>query len=298
MAQTEPRRVGIIGLGLMGRAMAGRLLAAGWSVCGYDIAAAARGAAAELGVDVLPNARAVAAETQTIMLSLMTSEDRRRLCWGDQNLAAALQTGTVLLDTTTARPEDILEDHARLAASGVRLVDVCLSGSSQVAAEGRSLALIGGRAADAGYRDLLSAFCKAQYYFDTPGQGNRAKLIVNLVFGLNRLVLAEALGLAEHAGFDLNTILEILRSGETHSVAMDTKGPKMVSGVYEPAVARLAQHAKDVGLILEYARQVGAETPVSEVHAGLINALVERGLGDLDNAAIFEVYRPPRETTT
>jgi len=298
MAQADPKRVGIIGLGLMGRAMAGRLLAAGWSVCGYDLAAAACDAAAGLGVEVLPDARAVAAETKTIVLSLMTSEDRRRLCWGDQNLAAALPPGTVLLDTTTARPEDILEDHARLAASGVRLVDVCLSGSSQVAAEGRSLALIGAPEADAGCRDLLSAFCKAQYYFDAPGQGNRVKLIVNLVFGLNRLVLAEALGLAEHAGFDLDTILEILRSGETHSVAMDTKGPKMVSGVYEPAVARLAQHAKDVGLILEYAHALGAPVPVSEAHAKLINTLVGQGLGDLDNAAIFEAYRTPREMTT
>ena len=139
----------------MGRAMAGRLGTAGWSVCGYDLAAAACDAAAGLGVEVLPDARAVAAETKTIVLSLMTSEDRRRLCWGDQDLAAALSPGTVLLDTTTARPEDILEDHARLAASGVQLVDVCLSGSSQVAAEGRSLALIGAPEADAAYRDLL-----------------------------------------------------------------------------------------------------------------------------------------------
>ena len=79
MAQADPKRVGIIGLGLMGRAMAGRLLAAGWSVCGYDLAAAACDAAAGLGVEVLPDARAVAAETKTIVLSLMTSEDRRRL---------------------------------------------------------------------------------------------------------------------------------------------------------------------------------------------------------------------------
>ena len=33
----------------------------------------------------------------------------------------------------------------------------------------------------------------------------------------------------------------------------------MVSGVYEPAVARLGQHAKDVHLILEFARQSGAQ---------------------------------------
>jgi 3-hydroxyisobutyrate dehydrogenase-like beta-hydroxyacid dehydrogenase len=133
---------------------------------------------------------------------------------------------------------------------------------------------------------------KAQYYFQTPGQGNRVKLIVNLVFGLNRLVLAEALGLADRAGFDLNTILNVLKSGETYSVAMDTKGPKMISGEYEPAVARLGQHAKDVHLILDYARQLGAEVPMTEAHARIIDQLVREGFGDLDNAAIFKAYHP------
>ncbi len=287
---TEP--VGIIGLGLVGRAMAGRLIGAGWRVCGYDIAEAAREAARAMGVEIMPDARAVAAASRLLLFSLLTSEDRRALCWGAQNLAGALRPGTVILDTTTARPEDIEADHERLAPLGVRLTDVCLSGSSQVVAEGRALALVGGPEEQGAPADLLRAVSMSQYYFGAPGRGNRVKLIVNLVFGLNRLVLAEALGLADKAGFDLGVILEILRAGETHSVAMDTKGPKMVSGVYEPAVARLAQHAKDVRLILEYAQSVGASVPVSETHAAIIEQLVRDGWGALDNAAIFKAYRP------
>jgi len=167
---------------------------------------------------------------------------------------------------------------------------VCLSGSSQVIAEGRAVALVGDRKEQAVYRDILAAFSKAQYYFGTPGQGNRVKLIVNLVFGLNRLVLAEALGLAAKGGFDLGLVLELLKEGETYSVIMDTKGPKMVSGVYEPVVARLAQHLKDVRLIVEYAKKVGARVPLSEVNARLIQEVVDAGGGQLDNAAVFKAY--------
>jgi len=282
--------LGIIGLGLVGSAMAKRLLSAGYDVCGYDIAESARKRAQGLGVDLLSDARQVAEKVETILLSLMTSEDRRQLLWGDQAVAAVLKPGTLILDTTTARPEDILEDHARLAEQDVRLIDVCLSGSSQVVAEGRALALVGDSEENAGYRDILTAFSKAQYYFGTPGQGNRVKLIVNLVFGLNRLVLAEALGLAAKSGFDLDLVLELLKQGETYSVVMDTKGPKMVAGVYEPAAARLAQHLKDVGLILEYAKEVGARVPLSEVNARLIQEVVDAGAGDLDNAAVFKAY--------
>ena len=284
-------RVGIIGLGLVGRALAQRLLQAGYPVCGYDLAESACEHARQVGVEVLPDAASVARNTRLLLFSLLTSDDRRAVCWGPQALAEALQPGTIVLDTTTGRPEDIREDHERLAGQDVRLIDVCLSGSSQVISEGRALALVGDRRGNASYAGLLECFSKAQYYFDGPGQGNRVKLIVNLVFGLNRLVLAEALGLASCAGFDLQVILEILKAGETYSVAMDTKGSKMAAGVYEPAVARLGQHAKDVHLILEYARQVGAAVPVSETHARLIDALVGDGWGDLDNAAIFKAYR-------
>jgi len=283
-------RLGIIGLGLVGKAMAKRLLATGFTVYGYDIAETACSDAESLGVEVLEDARKVAQEVDTILLSLMTSEDRHALLWGDQAVADALKPGTLILDTTTARPEDILIDHARLAQQEIRLIDVCLSGSSQVVTEGRALALVGDNKENATYGPILESFSKAQYYFDAPGQGNRAKLIVNLVFGLNRLVLAEALGLAAQGGFDLDTMLEILREGETYSVVMDTKGPKMISGVYKPAVARLAQHAKDVGLILEYANAVGAHVPVSELHSRLIQELVDAGAGELDNAAIFKAY--------
>ena len=283
-------RLGIIGLGLVGSAMAERLLSAGYDVCGYDIAESARERAQELGVEILSDARQVAEKVETILLSLMTSDDRRDLLWGDQAVAAVLKPGTLILDTTTGRPEDMLDDHARLAEQDVRLVDVCLSGSSQVVAEGRALALVGDSEENAGYRDILAAFSKAQYYFGTPGQGNRVKLIVNLVFGLNRLVLAEALGLAAKSGLDLGLVMELLKQGETYSVAMDTKGPKMVAGVYEPAVARMAQHAKDVGLILEYAKEVGARVPLSEVNARLIKEVVDAGDGDLDNAAVFKAY--------
>lgn len=284
------KEVGLIGLGLMGRAIASRLLREGYRVSGYDLNPQATEMAAVMGVNVQHDAAAVARATKRIILCLFSSENRRELLWGPQALANALSAGTIMLDTTTARPEDIEEDVGRLADQGVELVDVCLSGSSQVMAEGRAVALVGATGGADDYVDILRAVSKAQYFFGTPGQGNRAKLIVNLVFGLNRLVLAEALGLAERGGFDLSVILEVLKSGETYSVAMDTKGPKMISGTYEPAVARLGQHAKDVHLILDYARRLSARVPITEAHARLIDELVSRGYGDLDNAAIYKAY--------
>ena len=117
------------------------------------------------------------------------------------------------------------------------------------------------------------------------------KLIVNLALGLNRAVLAEALALAQACGFDLAATLEVLKATPAYSAAMDTKGPKMISGDFTP-VARLAQHAKDVRLIRELAQRQGAITPLSDVHEELLQRAVELGLGDADNSAILRAFLP------
>lgn len=283
--------IGIVGLGLMGKAVAGRLLAAGHRVAGYDIAARAREEAGSAGVEVLPDARAVAASARMLILCLLTSDERRAVLWGRQDMASAMLPETVILDTITGAPEAVEEDAKRLAAeTGARLVDVCVGGSSQAVAQGEALALIGGAEEDAGYRGVVETFADKLFFFGETGRGSRAKLVVNLVIGLHRAVLAEALGLAVKSGFDAGQMLEVLKAGGTYSAVMDTKGPKMVSGVYEPPVARLSQHAKDVGLILELAKCVGARAPLSGIHQRLLEEAVAAGYGGLDNAAVFRVF--------
>jgi len=291
-ASALPRTVGVIGLGLMGQAVAGRLVGAGYRVCGYDLKAEARQRAAAQGVDAVPDARDVAGRASAVFLCLFSSDDRRRLLWGDQALAESLRRGTDLLDVSTGRPTDLVEDHWRLLPLGVRLVDACISGSSERVAEGQAVALVGDREDGAPYAELLASFCRTQFYLGRPGDGCTAKLVVNTAMGLNRLVVAETLGLATRLGLDAAQTLDILRASDAHSRAMDVKGPRMAERSYLPAAARLSQHAKDVDLILELAAQIGAPMPLSNVHQFLLSQLTVRGLGDLDNAAIYEAFAP------
>jgi len=276
----------------MGQAIAGRLARAGYRVCGYDLKAEARQRAAAQGVDAVPDARDVASRASAVFLCLFSSDDRRRLLWGDQALAESFRRGTVLLDISTGRPADLVEDHWRLLPLGVRLVDACISGSSERVAEGQAVALIGDCEEDSTCAELLATFCKALFYLGAPGSGCTAKLVVNTAMGLNRLVVAETLGLATRLGLDPVQVLDVLRAGDAYSRAMDTKGPRMAERSYIPAAARLSQHAKDVDLILELAGQVGAPMPLSNAHQFLLGQLTVRGLGDLDNAAIYEAFAP------
>ena len=86
--------------------------------------------------------------------------------------------------------------------------------------------------------------------------------------------------------------LEILRSGPTWSRAMDVKGEKMLRQDFTPA-ARLAQHLKDVRLILRRAGESDAIVPLSTLHSELLQSLVAQGYGDLDNSVVIRAFTRP-----
>ena len=82
----------------------------------------------------------------------------------------------------------------------------------------------------------------------------------------------------------------MLRRGPAYSAVMDSKGRMMIDGDFDPPQARLAQHLKDVRLILEEGGRLGARLPLSAVHAELLGGLVSAGWGGADNAAVIRAF--------
>ena len=63
----------------------------------------------------------------------------------------------------------------------------------------------------------------------------------------------------------------------------------MIDREFEPQ-ARLSQHLKDVGLILEAGREKGQPLPLSELHQELLQKVVAQGHGNEDNSAIVRAF--------
>jgi 3-hydroxyisobutyrate dehydrogenase-like beta-hydroxyacid dehydrogenase len=137
--------------------------------------------------------------------------------------------------------------------------------------------------------DLFEAFARQTFHVGPRGSGARMKLVVNLVLGLNRAVLAEGLSFARALGLDAIEALAILKAGPTFSRVMETKGQKMLERDFEPQ-ARLAQHRKDVELMLAAAKRAGAAVPLSALHLDLLRRVEAAGLGGADNSAIIEAF--------
>src|SRR5262245_28477966 len=283
----DRRWVGMIGLGLLGSALAERFLRSGHAVVGYDIDPDRCRLLASLGGRPTDSAGMVVRDAGRTVLSLPTTDEVETVL---AEAAPDMRAGMVVVDTTTGDPDRRPSVGARLAESGVRYLDAAVVGSSELVRSADAVALVGGDQAEAyACADLFDCFARQWFYLGPWGSAARMKLVVNLVLGLNRAVLAEGLAFARACGLDPAVALGVLRAGAAYSRVMDTKGPKMVGGDFDPQ-ARLAQHFKDVRLILAEAERSGATVPLSELHRELLDHLVAAGLGDADNAAIIRAF--------
>jgi len=287
--RNEP--VGLIGIGLVGTALAEHLLTAGFDVVGFDVDESRRDHLVGLGGRAAAGPAEVARRCRRVFLSLMTSEIVREVVEGPGGLLAVETPPQFLLDTTTGDPEQTAALADRLAKRGVQYLDATVSGSSQQIRDREAVFMVGGaREAFEACRDLFAAVTERALYLGPSGSGSKAKLASNLILGLNRLALAEGLVFAERLGLDLRAFLELLKLTSAYSAIMDTKGEKMLTGNFTPQ-ARLAQHHKDVRLILDYAEKLGQELPLSRTHLEVLERLVGEGDGELDNSAVVEGIR-------
>jgi len=278
--------IGCIGLGLLGSALSERLIVAGWTVRGFDIEAERRSEHASRGGVSVDSATA-AAESNVLLLSLPTSQVVESVLG---EVDGSLTRGQTIIDTTTGAPETVERIGRHLAKRGIDYLDATVGGSSEQARNGDAIIMCGGGpSAFERNRELFDALARQTFYLGPGGSGSRMKLVLNLVLGLNRAVLGEGLAFAQACGIDGAVALDVLRAGPSWSKVMDTKGAKMLTGDFEPQ-ARLAQHLKDVRLILEAGQESNATLPLSQLHEQLLDELVQSGCGDLDNSAVIRAF--------
>jgi 3-hydroxyisobutyrate dehydrogenase-like beta-hydroxyacid dehydrogenase len=175
----------------------------------------------------------------------------------------------------------------RLADVGVELMDVPVSGTGLQAADATLVVMASGsESAFAATKPVFDAIGRATYYLGPFPSGSVMKFIANLLVSVHTLAAAEAHTLGLAAGMDPAVVQEVIADGVGRSAMFEFRGPMMVSDAYDPPSARLDIIKKDAGIIQEFARSVGAATPLLDAALPMYRAASEAGLGDLDAAAL------------
>jgi len=275
--------IGVIGLGVMGSAMARNLIAAGHEVLGFDIDPARVSLFADMGGEPMKSADEIAALSDLVIFSLPTTA---ALASVTAEIAEQDRPGLVCLEMGTFPLDDKFAARDVLAGAGGDLLDTPLSGTGLQAADATLVVFASGsRQGFEKARPVFDAIGRSTHYLGEFGNGSKMKYVANLLVAVHGLAAAEAHALGIAAGLDPAIVQEVMEDGVGSSKIFEIRGPMMVADDY-PAAARLDILLKDSTIIRDFARSVGAPTPLLDAAVPIYEASSEAGLGDFDAAAL------------
>jgi 2-hydroxy-3-oxopropionate reductase len=172
------------------------------------------------------------------------------------------------------------------AAKGVQVLDAPVSGGEAGAVEGVLSIMVGGEqeSFDAA-RPILEALGKTIVLCGPHGSGQTVKAANQLIVAVNIQAVAEAVVFLEKSGVDLPAALDVLAGGLAGSTVLTRKKDSILAGDFRPGF-KIDLHHKDMGIVTDAARNVGAAVPAGALLAQLVAALRQQGDGGLDHSAL------------
>lgn len=273
-------RVAFLGLGVMGYPMARHLAQAGHEVCVYNrTASRAQAWAKEMAeYRIAPPAatpREAAAGAQAVFMCVGNDSDVREVVCGEHGALAGMQAGSVLVDHTTASASLARELANLAAAQNVGFVDAPVSGGQSGAENGVLTVMCGGKPEHFAHTEaLMTSYARAVTLLGDVGAGQLAKMVNQICVAGVVQGLAEGLAFGQAAGLDMTRVLEVISKGAAQSWQMEQRGPTMIADEFDFGFA-VDWMRKDLGLVLEEARQNGARLPLT--------ALIDQFYADIQN---------------
>lgn len=281
--------IGFIGLGIMGRPMARNLLAAGFPLVVHN---RSRGAVDELvaeGAEAAASAREVAERSEVVITMLPDTPDVEQVVAGPDGVLEGAGRGMLLVDMSTISPVATRQLAERARAVGVGMLDAPVSGGDRGAVAATLSIMVGGEEEHFQRAlPLFEAMGKTITHCGPTGAGQTVKACNQVVVALAIQAVSEALVLGTRAGVNPEVILRVLGGGMAQSRVMEMRGPTMAQGTFEPGF-RARLHHKDLGIVLQTAREYGAALPATALMDQLLGSLVAQGRGDWDHSALLTV---------
>lgn len=281
-------KIAFIGLGIMGGPMAANLVKAGFEVVGYNRSPAAVAtlvAAGGLGADTLFEALAGA---EIVVTMLPDGPVVESVLLGPDGAFAHVPAGTVFIDFSTIQPAASTALATEAARLKLAILDAPVSGGEQGAIAGTLSVMVGGEAeVFAQARPIFDAVGTTVVHVGASGAGQIVKAANQLIVAGNLQLVAEALAFIEAHGVDTGKAVQVLSGGLAGSTVLDRKAEAILSRNFAPGF-RVALHHKDLGIVLDAAREAKVVIPLGALVAQLMAALEAQGDGGLDHTALFK----------
>jgi 3-hydroxyisobutyrate dehydrogenase-like beta-hydroxyacid dehydrogenase len=205
-------------------------------------------------------------------------------------IAEHVNEGTIVIDFSTISPNSAIAISSMLAEKGAYFLDSPVSGGSAGAKAGTLAIMVGGDK-DAFEKAMpLYNMCGNNIRHMGPsGTGQKAKLINQLLTWVNQAVVCEAMLLAEKAGIDLSSLYKVLQTSWGRSWMLERSVERYIIPRDFESPSGVELMVKDYNLILDMAKEVGCEIPITVKAKEPYDTAMAEGLAKKDPSVIIEV---------
>ena len=282
--------VGYIGLGLMGKSIARNIQKAGFPLVVHNRSRAAVEELVAEGAKAAGSPAEVAAQVEVVFTNLPDTPDVEKVVLGEKGLLAGGKAGLIWVDNSTIKPAAARSLARQMAARGMLSLDAPVSGGDIGARNGTLAIMVGGPVeALEKVQPILQAMGKAVTHVGEAGAGQVAKAANQIMVAAQMVAMGELLIFSQKAGVDPQKVVEAIKGGAAQCWTLDVKPARLFAGNRMPGFKAHMQ-AKDLNIILETAREYGIPLPSVAVDAQLYNAMLQNGMGELDNSAVVGIF--------
>ncbi|WP_310721493.1 2-hydroxy-3-oxopropionate reductase, partial [Streptomyces lydicus] len=280
-------KIAWIGLGIMGSPMAENLIKAGYAVTGYTLEQDKLQRLADNGGTAAGSIAEAVKDADVVITMVPASPQVEAIAYGPDGIVENAKSGALLIDMSSITPQTSIDLAKAAGDKGIRVLDAPVSGGEAGAIEAVLSIMVGGHQADFdAARPILQALGKTIVLCGPHGSGQTVKAANQLIVAVNIQACAEAVVFLEKSGVDLAAALDVLGGGLAGSTVLARKTDNFKNRDFKPGF-RIDLHHKDMGIVTDAARTVGAALPVGTLVASLVASLRAQGDGGLDHSALL-----------
>jgi 3-hydroxyisobutyrate dehydrogenase len=283
--------VGFVGVGRMGANMARHLKDRGFHVTVvYDVnRKSATDLAGELGCAAAQDLSNVTVEADVVFTVVTDDNAMREIFSGKGDNLLVNARGKLFVNCATISPRVHVEVEKLAEKAGAQTLEACMASSITQAREGKLYLMCAGH--EEAFRraePILKELGSTVRYIGKSGEAAKVKALVNMVMNINTAGLAEGLGLGAALGLDLTVLREVFSTTGANSRVLETDGEDMQNREHS-CFFSAAHAAKDSGIALDLARELGLELPLAGATKQQYDRMIAEGLGELDKSGIAEM---------
>jgi 3-hydroxyisobutyrate dehydrogenase-like beta-hydroxyacid dehydrogenase len=281
------KTISYLGLGTMGSGMASNLLKVGYSLTVWNRSAEKCGPFGKKGARVANTPSDAVRDAELVMYSLSNDQAVEEVVFGPKGILSGIREGQVAIDMSTVLPATSLREQQAFAKRGVDFLDVPVFGSKQESADAKLwIMAAGNKAIFEKVKPVLEHLGQTIHYFGKNGNAVAMKLVGNLIVALELEALSEGLVLAQKAGLDLSTVMEVVKVADFRSPLLVSNGQNILKRNFSPSFA-LKLMLKDAGLIEKFADSLESPIPALRIVEKNLESAVALGFGEENASAII-----------